>query len=360
MTHKKVFVIAEAGVNHNGSLDMAMELVRVAVDAGADAVKFQTFKAERLVTVDAPKAAYQNITTDVEESQLEMLRHLELSADAHRLLMAECNRFGIAFLSTPFDLDSLDFLTKDLKLGVLKLSSGELTNGPLLLRAGRSGCRIILSTGMGTLDEVAAALSVLAFAMTGGTESGKEAFEGAFVSEAGKRALKENVALLQCTSQYPAPLVDANLNAIRTMSDAFGLDVGLSDHTVGHVAAIAAVAMGASIIEKHFTLDQSLPGPDHLASMEPRELAEMIVNVRAAESALGDGIKRPQLSEDNTRTIARKSLVASKPIRAGEVFTEENLCAKRPGDGISPMEFWAIQKQTATRDYRADEKIEKV
>ena len=355
-----VFVIAEAGVNHNGEVDKAVALIDAAAEAGADAVKFQTFQAEEVAIPDAPKAAYQMDTTDAAESQLDMIRKLELSKDNHRDLAGHCRKRRIRFLSAPFDLGSLDFLIGDMNLETLKIPSGEITNAPLLLKAGQSGADIILSTGMSSLNEVEIALGVLAFGMTGGGPPSGDAFGDAFASDAGKKAVGKKVALLHCTTAYPAPAEDANLKAMETLSHAFGLRVGLSDHTEGTAVPIAAAALGAEIIEKHFTLDRSLPGPDHKASLEPDELKEMIAGIRAVEGesggncaveeALGDGVKKPQPSEEKNIPIARKSLVTLKQVKAGEPFTEENLGIKRPGDGISPMEYWRWLGRDAPRD----------
>jgi N-acetylneuraminate synthase len=363
-----VFVIAEAGVNHNGDKDMAFQMVDVAADAGADAVKFQTFKADEVASAAAPKADYQNRTTDAAESQLDMLKRLELPRETHLALKQHCGQKGIRFLSTPFDLGSLDFLISEMNLETLKIPSGEITNGPLLLAAGKSGCDIILSTGMSTLGEVSDALGVLAFAMSGTGGPSLDAFRDAFESDTGKAALEDKVALLHCTTAYPAPAGDANLKAMETMRNEFGLRVGLSDHTEGIAVSIAAVALGAEIIEKHFTLDRSLPGPDHKASLEPGELKEMVAGIRAAEKklgdgiraveeAMGDGVKKPQPSEEKNIPVARKSLVALKAIKEGEPFTEENLGAKRPGGGLSPMEYWRQLGQKAECDLAEGEQL---
>ena len=353
-----VTIIAEAGVNHNGDADMAHRLIDVAAEAGADVVKFQTFKAALLATATAPKAAYQNATTGAAESQLAMLERLELPADWHRGLVERCRDKGVDFLSTPFDRQSLGFLVNDLGLGTLKMASGEITNGPLLLQASESGCDIILSTGMSTLQEVEDALAILAFGFTDprGT-SGRQAFRAALASAAGRRALSEKVVVLHCTTEYPAPAGDANLAAMATLADAFGLRVGLSDHTEGIAIPIAAAALGAHVIEKHFTLDRALPGPDHQASLEPGELTAMIAGIRAVEAALGDGVKGPRPSEMKNMAIARKSLVALRPVRAGEPFGEDSLGAKRPGSGVSPMDYWDWLGQPAPRDLAADETL---
>jgi len=345
-----VFVIAEAGVNHNGDRRKALALVAAAAKAGADAVKFQTFDADELVTADAPKAAYQKRTTDAKESQRAMLKRLELSPALHRELKAACRKKRIHFLSSLFDAKSLRFLVGELKLDTLKIPSGEITNGPLLLEAGKSDCDIMLSTGMSTLAEVEEALGVLAFGMTGKHKApSRRAFRAAFASKAGKAALNKKVTLLHCTSQYPAPVEDTNLRAMATMRDAFGLPVGLSDHTLGTAIPIAAAALGATVIEKHFTLDRRLPGPDHAASIEPDELKAMIAGIRAVERALGDGVKKPKPSERETRKVARKSLVATRHIKKGETVDGTDLKAKRPGTGVSPMLYWDWVGRKATR-----------
>ena len=353
-----VFIIAEAGVNHNGDRDRALALVDAAAEAGADAVKFQTFTAVEVASGEAPKAAYQHETTDAAESQLAMLEKLELPRVWHHDLAARCVERNIKFLSTPFDMASLRFLIDDMKLDLLKIPSGEITNGPLLLATGQSGADIILSTGMSTLNEIEQALGVLAFGLTVGGGPSPEVFKRAFASDVGKTALREKVTLLQCTSQYPAPVEDSNLNAMKALAETFGVKTGLSDHTPGISVAIAAAALGASVIEKHFTLDRSLPGPDHKASLEPSELKAMIDGTRAAENALGSGEKTPAASELDTKAVARKSLVALKPIKAGEAFSEDNLGIKRPGGGVSPMQYWDTLGKTALRDYAPDQLLD--
>lgn len=331
----RVFVIAEAGVNHNGSLARALDMVDAAVDAGADAVKFQTFSADRLVTREAPKADYQQRTTDASETQYEMLKALELTEDDHAVLKARCEQRGVAFMSAAFDPESVELLAR---LGVdrIKVASGEITNLPYLRRVAALGLPLFLSTGMATLDEVAQAL---------------EALEAAGLPRSG-------VVVLQCTSEYPTPAADVNLTAMCAMRDALGVRVGYSDHTEGITAAVAAAALGASVIEKHFTLDRELPGPDHQASLEPDELAEMVRAIRFVEQALGHGDKRPAPSEAATAVVARKSIVAARPIRAGEVFSAESLAAKRPGTGISPMRWDEVVGTVAKRDYAADEPLD--
>ena len=353
-----VYVIAEAGVNHTGELGLALALIDVAADTGADAVKFQTFRAAEMATTDAPKAEYQKSTTEGSETQFEMLRRLELGEDAHRLLLDHALARGLDFLSTPFDIASLRFLTGELGLKTLKIASGEITNGPLLLAAARSGSDIILSTGMSTLGEVEEALAVLAFGFTTETAlPSRTAFAAAFASDEGRQAVHGKLALLHCTSEYPAPFEDVNLAAMATLAETFGVRVGLSDHTRGIAAAVAATALGAGIVEKHFTLDRALPGPDHSASLDPHQLADMIAAIRDIEKARGDGIKAPAPSECRNREIVRKSLVALCPIAAGESFSEENLGCKRPGDGVSPMDFWHWLGRPADRAYAPGEKV---
>lgn len=354
-----VLLIAEAGVNHNGSLERALAMVDAAATANADVVKFQTFRAGDVISRNAPKAEYQVATTGAGENQLEMVRKLELSESDHRALMARAKERGITFLSTPFDLPSVRFLTRELALPTIKIGSGEITNAPLLLEVARAKPRIILSTGMSTLAEVAAALGVLAFGYTAPVDArpGRHAFEAAFASEAGKAALRERVSVLHCTTEYPAPDWESNLRAIATLEREFHLPVGFSDHTTGTHVAIAAVALGARIIEKHFTLDRSLPGPDHAASLEPAELAALVKAVRDVEAALGDGVKRPTPSEAKNLPIARKSLVAARAIRAGDAFSSANLTCKRPGNGRSPFDYWSLLGTSAKRGYEEDDAI---
>ncbi len=353
------FVIAEAGVNHNGDLELARQLVDAAAEAGADCVKFQTFRADKLASASAPKAAYQQQTTGAGESQLEMLRRLELSPEAHRELKARCADRGIEFLSTPFDHDSLAFLAGDLGLDRLKLGSGELTNGPLLLAAARTGLPLILSTGMATMQEVEAAAGVLAWGWTADdAHPGRERFAAALASEEGRRAVVDRLVLLQCTTEYPAPFADVNLRAMGTLAERFGVEVGLSDHTPGSTVPIAAVARGARVVEKHFTLDRALPGPDHRASLEPSELAAMITAIRQVEAALGSRGKAPAESELGNRAIARKGIVAARAIAAGAPFTAGDLACKRPESGLSPMRLWELLERPASRDYQPDEAID--
>lgn len=331
----RTLVIAEAGVNHNGDMVMAKALIDAAADAGADLVKFQTFSADRLVTVTARKADYQAVTTAADESQYEMLRRLELTSEMHDVLMAHAAQRGIEFFSTAFDLQSLDYLM-GLGMGRIKVPSGEITNLPYLRKVGAFGKQVILSTGMSNLGDIEAALNVLEQAGTP----------------------RQEIILLHCNTEYPVPMGEVNLRAMQSIAQAFGVQVGFSDHTEGIEIPIAAVALGACVIEKHFTLDRGLPGPDHRASIEPDQLMRMISSIRNVELALGDGIKRPSASEERNRPIARKSLVAARTIRAGEIFVEDDLTAKRPGTGISPMRLGEVLGRKASRDFNVDELIE--
>ena len=356
----RVLIIAEAGVNHDGSPAQARALVDAALAAGADIVKFQSFRADRIATRSVGKAEYQKQAGAAAESQHAMLQRLELDEAAHADLIAYCRTRGIEFLSTPFDLPSVALLTERHGLRRLKISSGDLTNGPLLLAAARSGAAIILSTGMSTLGEVETALGVLAFGMTAGRQhpAGAAAFAAAYGSTAGQQALGERVTLLHCTSRYPAPAASVNLRAMGTLRDAFGLPAGYSDHTLGSAVAIAAAARGAAVIEKHFTLDRTLPGPDHKASLEPAELQQMVAAIRTVEAALGSALKAPAQGEDAMRAVARKGLVAARAIRRGEIFTAETLDCKRAESGVSAMRYWEALGRIAERDYAADEPIE--
>jgi len=331
----KTIIIAEAGVNHNGSMESAKKLVDVAADAGADYVKFQTFKADTLVTQSAEKAEYQKILTDKSESQFEMIKKLELDKSAHDELIKHCEEKGIRFLSTAFDHDSIELLA-DLNIPLYKIPSGEITNLPYLRHIGRMGKPIILSTGMSTLEEVQKALNVL-------LESGAE---------------KEKITILHCNTEYPTPMEDVNLKAMLTIREELGVNIGYSDHTLGIEIPIAAVAMGATVIEKHFTLDRSLPGPDHAASLEPDELKSMVNAIRNIEKAMGNGIKKPSPSETKNIPIARKSIVAKTSIKKGEKYSEDNLTVKRPGTGLSPMEWDKIINTVSTKTYTIDKLIE--
>jgi len=335
MNTPHTLIIAEAGVNHNGDLHLAERLIVAAADAGADAVKFQTFVADRLVTVTATKADYQKQTTAASESQHAMIRRLELTRPMHERLLAYSQERGISFLSTPFDLPSIDLLA-ELGLPRFKIPSGEITHLPYLRHIGSFGKPIILSTGMATLGEIETALEVLETAGTG----------------------RDQITVLHCNTEYPTPMADVNLRAMLTIRDAFGVAVGYSDHTPGIEIPIAAVALGATVIEKHLTLDRTLPGPDHRASLEPDEFAAMVRAIRNIECALGDGRKRPSPSEAKNKPIARKSLVAAVAIRAGQVFTLENVAVKRPGTGLSPMRWDEVMGRVATRDFGVDELVE--
>jgi N-acetylneuraminate synthase len=358
----RTFVIAEAGVNHNGSLELARELVRAAAESGADAVKFQTFQAEKLVIKSAAKAAYQKVNTGSDSSQFEMLKALELAAESHVELRDLCDRHGIEFMSSPFDIESVDFLTNEVDVKRLKIPSGEMVNGPLLLKAARTGLPLIVSSGMCTLDEVLESLSVIAWAYRNpsGIPSAR-ADLAALRNEADwTRPLADKVWLLQCVTQYPAPAAMTNLRAMTTLRNATGLRVGLSDHSMGRHIPVAAIACGARVIEKHFTLSRRLPGPDHVASLEPDELRKMIREIRDVEAALGTGEKNPNAQELENRLPARGSLVAARSIRSGERYSTQNLTVKRPGSGVPAAEYWDfVSGQTASRDYLADEQVDR-
>ncbi|MBF0348749.1 MAG: N-acetylneuraminate synthase [Magnetococcales bacterium] len=350
----KVFIIAEAGVNHNGNLHRAIEMVDVAAAAGADAVKFQTFKAEHLVTAVGRKAPYQVHTTG-SGSQLEMLKALELSERDHFVLAQRCRDRNIEFLSTPFDQPSLRFLVDQDLIRRIKIPSGELTNGPLLFEAARTGKPMIISTGMADDKEIEMALRVVSKGMTHGDPA---TLSFSFFRSNSYDHLAGIVTLLHCTTAYPTPMHEVNLRAMMTLKGQFGTEVGYSDHTRGITIALAAASLGAVVVEKHFTLDRNLEGPDHQASIEPDELTAMVSGIRDIETALGDGDKRPRASErDNTRA-ARKSLIAATAIAKGTIFSADNLAIKRPGGGRSPMDYWNLLGTPAHRDYQADEMID--
>ncbi|UUO23143.1 N-acetylneuraminate synthase [Colwellia sp. M166] len=355
----KVLIIAEAGVNHNGDESKALALVDAAVLAGVDVVKFQTFKAENLVTATAKQASYQSKNIGKVESQLQMLKRLELSFGAHQRVKAYCDACGIAYLSTAFDDESLAFLVEELNLKQLKIPSGELTNAPFVLAHALTGCQLILSTGMATLSEVKKALEVIAFGLLQSrgkmlaSAPNSAAFSQAFHSELGQRLLQEQVTLLHCSTEYPTPAHHVNMLAMDSLKNEFLLAVGYSDHSQGITIPIATVARGAKVIEKHFTLDRNLPGPDHRASLEPDELSAMVKAIREVESAFGDGIKQPTATECQNMVAARKSLVAASDIKQGDVFTKENLAIKRPGNGMSPDKYWALLGKSSVRDYQA-------
>lgn len=330
---EKVYIIAEAGDNHNGDFNTALKLVDVAKRAGADCVKFQRFVTEEIISKYAEMAEYQKKNTGKEESQFEMVKRLELSFDEFRKIKEYCDRVGIQFLSTPFDLKSVDFLN-ELGVPFFKIPSGEITNYPYLIKIAHTGKPVVMSTGMCEPDEILAAINVLEKNGSG------------------------EITLLHCNTEYPTPLKDVNLYAMRTMKKMFGKKVGYSDHTKGIEVPVAAVALGACVIEKHFTLDKNMPGPDHKASLEPDELGRMVKNIRNIEIALGDGVKRVSESERKNIAIARKSIVARRNIQEGEILTEENLAVKRPGTGINPMQWMEVLGTRAVRDFKEDELIE--
>lgn len=331
----KTLIIAEAGVNHNGDMELARQLIDAAAQAGVDMVKFQTFSANRLVTHSASKAQYQSNSTDAAESQHKMLSRLELTRAMHEELIAHCLKRGIRFFSTGFDTESVDMLV-ELGIDCFKIPSGEITNLPYLRHIGKYGRPVILSTGMSRLDEVQSAVEILSKAGTA----------------------QKDITVLHCSTEYPTPMEDVNLSAMLTMGEALGVQFGYSDHTKGIEVAIAAVALGATVIEKHFTLSRELPGPDHKASLEPDELNAMVAAIRNIERAMGDGIKRPCQSEIPNMAVARKSIVAARKIQPGEMFSKENLVVKRPGSGMSPMLWDAVIGQRASRGYEPDELIQ--
>ncbi len=328
-----VFIIAEAGVNHNGDINLAKKLIDVASEAGADAVKFQSFKAEKLVTKTAKKADYQNETTDSTENQYTMIKKLELDYGKHQELIDYCKSKNIMFLSSPFDLESIDLLN-DLGIELFKVPSGEITNLPYLRKIGKLNKKVVVSTGMANLGEIEDAIDVLRVSGT------------------------DDISILHCNTEYPTPMEDVNLTAMNTIKDAFKVEVGYSDHTLGIEIPIAAVTLGARVIEKHFTLDKTMEGPDHRASLDPDELKEMVTSIRNIEQALGNGVKKPSKSEQKNKEIARKSIVAGADIKKGERFTEENIEIKRPGEGISPMSWDVVIGKEAKREFAKNELIE--
>lgn len=330
-----VFIIAEAGVNHNGDMERARRMIDTACEAGVDAIKFQTFKAEKVASPYAPKAHYQLTLSSPNESQIEMLKKLELTPSDHEELIHYCRRKGIMFLSTPFDLESIDVLN-EFGLDMFKIPSGEITNLPYLKKVGSLKKRVILSTGMAEMKEIKDALKIVTIAGT----------------------LKDRITVLHCTSAYPTPYEDVHLRAMEIIRDELNVDVGYSDHTLGVEVSIAAVARGATVIEKHFTLDRTMEGPDHKASLEPGELKFMVEAIRHVEKALGATIKRPSPSELVNRTVVRKSIVASQDIEKGDLFTETSITVKRPGTGISPMLWDTVVGRPARRRYTKDEQID--
>ena len=328
-----VTIIAEIGVNHNGDIDLAKRMIHEAANAGVDIVKFQTAKPELVISKFAPKAEYQENTTGRNESQLEMCKKIHLPFKAYIELKKECEAYGVKFLSTPFDLESIIFLDQ-LGMDIWKIPSGEITNLPYLIAIAKTKKPVIMSTGMCTITEIYDAVNIL------------------------KKEGTSEISLLHCTTEYPAPFKDINLNVIRSMKKEFHLPVGYSDHTAGIEASIAAVALGAEIIEKHFTLDKNMKGPDHKASIEPSELKELVKSIRNIQIALGDGIKKVSESEEKNINIARKSIVAKSKIRKGDIYSVDNITTKRPGNGISPMRWHEILGMKALRDYEEDELIE--
>ncbi len=352
------FIIAEAGVNHNGSIDIACQLIDVAASAGADAVKFQTFKTDELVLGTAKLATYQKENLGKDESQADMLRQLELSQADHDILQAHCQKKNIQFLSTPFDLSSVDFLCTKVGLKTIKVPSGELTNAPYLLKIAQYGVNVIISSGMAELAEIETALDVLAFGFLNETTPTSFAeIEGCSRTAEGQEILKEKVTLLHCTTNYPAPLETVNLRAMASMRKQFAVKVGLSDHSAGIYVPIAAVSLGATVVEKHFTLDRTMEGPDHKASLEPGELGEMVSAIRHTEIALGTGEKKPFEEELRTKKLVRKGLYAASEISAGQIIEEKHINISRPEDGLSPTKYWDIIGQKASRTYKKDEPL---
>jgi N-acetylneuraminate synthase len=353
-------IIAEAGVNHNGDKRLALELIDKAKLAGVDVVKFQTFKAHKLVTSKALKADYQTNNAQSDDTQLNMLKRLELSEDDFIELSEYCNDIGIEFLSTAFDPESLEFLTQRINIKRLKIPSGELTNLPFILDHAKTKLDIIVSTGMASLSEIEQALSVIAFGYINdkNEKPSLDSFAKAYASSQGQAMLKEKVTILHCTTEYPAPMCEINLNVLHTLNQAFKLKTGYSDHSSGITIAIAAVAKGACIIEKHFTLDCKMEGPDHKASLEPEELTKMVESIREVEQSLGDGIKRPFPSEVRNKIAARKSLVASKNIKNGSKFNSGNVSVLRPGNGMSPSYYWDVIEKHASKEYHKGDLID--
>jgi len=357
-------IIAEAGVNHNGELALALKLVDAAIEAGADIVKFQTFKSELLASATAKQADYQVKNTQEEQSQLAMLKQLELSFDSHLAIKDYCETQGIRYLSTAFESKSLAFLVKTMKLSLLKIPSGEITNTPFVLEHALTGCDLIVSTGMSSMAEIEFALSVIAFGFicsnnknTDSEPPSNTAFKNAYKSELGQQLLKEKVRVLHCTTEYPAPLTEVNLAAMDVMSECLGLPIGYSDHTQGIDVSLAAVARGACIIEKHFTLDRNMPGPDHKASLEPDELKAMVIGIRNIELALGQPVKQATQSEQKNIAVARKSIMANKNIKQGQVIQESDIIVMRPGNGLSAIHYYDVLGSIAIKDFTQGEMI---
>lgn len=357
MSHQ-TYIIAEAGVNHNGSFDLACALIDVAVSSGADAIKFQTFKTENLVTKEAKQASYQVENIGEETSQYAMLKKLELSYEQFSQLKLYCDEKKIEFLSTPFDKECVDFLVDRIGIHMVKISSGELTNFPFVHYIATKQKPIILSTGMATMQDIHDALSFIAYGLA--YPSGivdLTAVRAFYKTDEAKKWLRQYVTVLNCTTEYPTPFSAVNLTAMDQLRSDLQVDIGLSDHSEGIYVPVAAVARGAKIIEKHFTLSRSLPGPDHRASLEPEELKQMVAAIRVVEESLGDGHKKPTENELKTQTVARKSLIASTSIKEGETFTKQNIIVKRPGTGMSPLQYWSLLGTTATKNYNEDELI---
>jgi len=355
------YVIAEAGVNHNGDIKLAKKLIEVASKANADAIKFQTFKSNKLVSKFAPKAEYQIKNTKNTGNQLKMLKKLELNYEDFYILREYCRKKKIDFITTAFDLESLDFIVNKLKVNILKIPSGEITNLPYILKCALSGLDIILSTGMSNLKEIKVALGVIAFGYINSKNLKHKPtlknFKKAFMSKKGKQIIKNKVTVLHCSTEYPVPIEDINLNAMLKIAKVLDVDVGYSDHSKGITVPIIATSIGAKIIEKHFTLDKKMKGPDHKASLDPDELKNMVNEIKKVKIIKGIHEKKPYKSEQKNMIIARKSLVANKKIKKGEYFTENNLVIKRPGSGISPYKYWQILGKIAKKNYEKDELI---
>jgi len=357
---RKTYIIAEAGVNHNGDIEKAKLLIDIAVKAKVDAVKFQTFITENVISIHAPKAEYQITNTGPENSQYEMVKKLELKFEQFRELKLYCENRGIEFLSTPFDHESADFLIDELKLNTIKIPSGEITNAPLLHHIALKKTNIILSTGMSTLGEIEDALGVIAYGYLNTKELPSiESFKSAYRSEEGQMLLQKRVTLLHCTTEYPAPIKEVNLKVMQTLQQAFGLGVGYSDHTEGIAVPVAAIALGAVILEKHITYNKHAEGPDHIASLSPEELEDMVNSIRKVEDSLGTGIKMPTISEVKNMGIARKSIIAQEKISENELFNKENITVKRPGSGLSPFYYWELLDTQSDRNYEKEEEIVK-
>ncbi len=361
MTHKqkKIFVIAEAGVNHNGNVKLAFKLIDIAAEAKADAVKFQTFKTENLVSVSAPKAEYQLKTTGKSGTQFNMLKKLELSFEHLHALKKYAEKKGLEFMSTAFDFESLRFLVEEIGIKRIKIPSGEITNGPMLFEAAKTKLPIILSTGASDQKDIHDALEVIAYGYLHPKAKSVDSkkLKSAFKSTKAQKILKEKVTILHCVSEYPAPVDGVNIKSIPFIREKFKLPVGFSDHTLGIEVAIASVALGISVLEKHFTIDKTLSGPDHAASLNPQGLKSLIESIRNVEAALGFNQKAPTDAELKNQKIIRKSIVAARPIKAGEVFTSHNVALKRPALGLSPMKFWSVLGRKSKRNYKKDESI---